>query len=143
MSKYEDYIASPEWRSLRQKILERDCHQCRTCCSTEVLEVHHRTYDRLGHEDSDDLITLCHDCHEAITAVIRRRRYQKIKIVLANTQRLTPITYRDSNHAEIEVSTHIRITPVATQWTASRSLEPFFKGDQENQQQAREDGRRF
>jgi hypothetical protein len=28
------------------------------------LEVHHRTYARLGFEQPDDLIALCHDCHQ-------------------------------------------------------------------------------
>lgn len=140
---YEQYIQSAEWKALRQKVLERDRFQCQTCCSTDDLEVHHRTYDRLFHEDLEDLITLCHECHEAITCVIRKRRYEAKAIELSSVQRLSTIVYRGKENAEIEISTHVRITPNPPQRTDSRSNEQIFKGFEENQRQERQDGRRF
>lgn len=74
---YERYMKSSAWFAKRKLVIERDGHRCQTCHSTERLEVHHATYERLSHEDLSDLITLCHDCHMAITCVIRGRRHSK------------------------------------------------------------------
>lgn len=75
---YYEYMVSPAWREKRAQRLEIDGRRCRTCGATAddyPLQVHHRTYARLGHEELDDLITLCSQCHEAITNVMRARRY--------------------------------------------------------------------
>lgn len=58
---YADYLLSPHWRELRHCALERDGHRCR-CGHTHGLVVHHVRY-RLGREELDDLVTLCHGCH--------------------------------------------------------------------------------
>ena len=77
---YERYMQSAEWAAKRAARLEIDNHRCRTCGHTGEqwpLQVHHVTYERLGNEDvENDLITLCASCHEAITNVIRSRRYE-------------------------------------------------------------------
>jgi hypothetical protein len=28
--------------------------------------VHHLTYERVGYEDLDDLVSVCEDCHETV-----------------------------------------------------------------------------
>lgn len=61
---YEQYLKTPEWAEKREKVLSRDGHRCRACNSEENLQVHHRTYMRRGHEDLNDLTTLCGPCHE-------------------------------------------------------------------------------
>jgi hypothetical protein len=57
-------MQSPEWKAKRQLALERDGHRCRICNATDRLDVHHRTYERFGHEDLSDLTALCRDCHD-------------------------------------------------------------------------------
>lgn len=79
---YNEYISSScVWQEKRQLRLNIDRHMCQTCHhdgSEYRLEIHHKTYERFGCEDVElDLITLCSECHEAITTVIRRRRYKK------------------------------------------------------------------
>lgn len=66
---YDEYMLSEAWRLKRSQRLMIDKRQCRTCTETNNLEVHHRHYNKpLGTESiDDDLITLCHKCHEAIT----------------------------------------------------------------------------
>lgn len=65
---YESYIASDTWRERARRIRERDDHRCQICGASDVpLEVHHLSYDRLYHERDDDLMTVCHECHERIT----------------------------------------------------------------------------
>ncbi len=61
---YEEYLKTPEWASKRDQALKRDGYCCRACNSSEKLQVHHRTYERRGNEDLNDLTTLCNDCHE-------------------------------------------------------------------------------
>jgi len=61
---YAEYLLSSEWQARRQGALERAGHRCQLCYSKMRLEVHHRTYERLGHELPDDLVVLCDRCHE-------------------------------------------------------------------------------
>jgi len=61
---YQEYLQTPEWAAKRQQILIRDEHRCRVCNGGEQLNVHHRTYERRGDEDLNDLTTLCQPCHE-------------------------------------------------------------------------------
>src|SRR3990167_3094341 len=68
---YADYIASPEWRARKKKLWRgTNLHRypfCRCCLrSTKKLELHHKTYVRLGREKMSDLIPVCRDCHGRI-----------------------------------------------------------------------------
>ena len=60
---YVDYLKTKHWRKLRKQVLKRDERRCTICGSYEDLNVHHYTYERLGHEKLDDLVTLCRWCH--------------------------------------------------------------------------------
>lgn len=60
---YEAYLQSPEWRARREAALERFGRRCATCNRPDRLEVHHRTYERLGGEHPSDLVVLCETCH--------------------------------------------------------------------------------
>lgn len=62
---YELYLASPKWAEKRRQVLERDGYACQKCGKTKViLQVHHRTYERIFNEDLDDLVTWCKSCHK-------------------------------------------------------------------------------
>jgi hypothetical protein len=60
---YPDYLLTPEWQEKRKKALRFAGFRCQLCNSSERLNVHHRTYERLGCELLGDLFTLCNDCH--------------------------------------------------------------------------------
>ncbi len=60
---YEAYLKSDVWKKRRRQALEADGFRCRICDSGMDLNVHHRSYDRLGSEAPMDLITLCRQCH--------------------------------------------------------------------------------
>jgi 5-methylcytosine-specific restriction endonuclease McrA len=63
---YQEYLASPIWRRIRQLALKRDWYRCRRCNAT-ATEVHHLRYPRKwGWEELDSLISCCRDCHQAI-----------------------------------------------------------------------------
>jgi restriction endonuclease Mrr len=62
---YQLYLRTPEWRRTRAAALLRAGYACSLDVShTEDLEVHHRTYERLGAELVSDLAVLCHSCHQ-------------------------------------------------------------------------------
>lgn len=60
---YADYLMTDHWRQVRGYALYRAGRACHLCASTDNLNVHHRTYERLGCEAPEDLTVLCRDCH--------------------------------------------------------------------------------
>ena len=61
---YQTYLRSQEWRERRVESLKRWDFACAlNARHRSQLEVHHRTYERLGHERQDDLVVLCARCH--------------------------------------------------------------------------------
>lgn len=74
---YYTYINSPEWRAKANAAKQRAGFHCQVCnrSASEVqLDAHHRTYERLGNENPDDITVLCRDCHElySTSGAIRR-----------------------------------------------------------------------
>lgn len=66
---YHDYIKSEYWKSKANRMRKLADYRCQVCYSyDDVLEVHHRTYERLGRELDSDLIVLCHSCHTLFEA---------------------------------------------------------------------------
>src|SRR4029079_8651800 len=77
--------SSQEWLDLRDCIIHRDGHRCRNCGSHEMLEVHHwlriaEFQDRVNHlgystidhpliVEQSGLVTLCKECHQALTSI--------------------------------------------------------------------------
>jgi 5-methylcytosine-specific restriction endonuclease McrA len=65
--RYDQYLWSSDWRSLRERILARDYRKCMRCkaygTTANPLNVHHFTYERLGNEWNSDLGTFCQRCH--------------------------------------------------------------------------------
>ena len=81
--RYDIYLSSERWLRKRAKILERDHHLCQSCLENKATEVHHLTYERVGCELLQDLVSLCKDCHRAIT------RMRRIKIAEDSSRRWT------------------------------------------------------
>lgn len=63
---YAHYLSSDHWKSFRKTILEFWNYSCCLCNSTKKLEVHHRTYERLGSERLNDCVCLCQTCHRKV-----------------------------------------------------------------------------
>lgn len=68
-NEYLSYISSSIWKNKKKEMWKVRTHKC-GCCQKELelkLSVlHHRTYKRLGREEPNDLVFLCHSCHNAI-----------------------------------------------------------------------------
>ena len=68
-------------QNLAAKDVYEKYSQCAMCGRPEAkcrngLQVHHITYQRLGHEDIyNDLVSLCPGCHKKIHSYYRRKRH--------------------------------------------------------------------
>jgi len=60
---YKKYLNTYHWQQLRKVKLDEVDHRCQVCYSPKSLQVHHRTYERLGNERLTDLTVLCKECH--------------------------------------------------------------------------------
>lgn len=65
---YPLYLLTAHWQRKRQAALARAGHRCQVCNTARQLEVHHRTYERLGAELAADLLVLCRACHQLFHA---------------------------------------------------------------------------
>lgn len=63
---YHSYIKSPAWFRVRNAALAFYKNRCDMCGSTVNLQVHHKTYKRLGREEMRDLQVLCGECHQSV-----------------------------------------------------------------------------
>lgn len=71
---YRAYLRSQRWRRIRARMLMMTGGACEwpMCGDDRDLEVHHRHYETLDRESSDDLVVLC-EVHHAVATV--RGRY--------------------------------------------------------------------
>jgi hypothetical protein len=60
---YRIYMASPQWRRLRQAKFAEVGRRCERCGGRECIEVHHRSYQNFGRERLEELEVLCRPCH--------------------------------------------------------------------------------
>lgn len=75
-AQYDAYLKTDKWRRKRSARLSLDRHTCTAqvrCDGSPATEVHHVTYAHLGDEPLFDLRSVCHECHEAITEMDRRK----------------------------------------------------------------------
>ncbi len=59
---YKEYLTSDIWLWVRHCML-KEFDRCYTCNRKNTLQVHHKNYNRIGQEKSDDLLVLCKNCH--------------------------------------------------------------------------------
>jgi 5-methylcytosine-specific restriction endonuclease McrA len=60
---YAEYLLTPHWQEVREVALKTADNRCQICYSPVNVQVHHRTYDRRGHELPSDVTVLCAACH--------------------------------------------------------------------------------
>ena len=60
---YQRYLSSELWRRRREFIMLRANHVCEMCHDRAATNVHHITYDHVGHEYPEHLLAVCDGCH--------------------------------------------------------------------------------
>lgn len=75
---YYAYMHSAAWYAKRKRALLRAQYRCQKCRSPKRLDVHHLTYERLGHEWDTDLVVLCRKCHDQVHGKTTRRVWLRI-----------------------------------------------------------------
>lgn len=73
---YAEYRKGEHWQALRAQALERAEYRCQLCYAEAGLDVHHRTYARLGNERVADLTVLCRSCHSQFHGVLEHNLTQ-------------------------------------------------------------------
>lgn len=83
---YKEYVgghgmrAHPHWSRVRENRYNFDggmCVVCKAKLDSNNYQAHHLTYDRLGHERTRDVITLCDTCHENFHSKWKYAEYYK------------------------------------------------------------------
>lgn len=62
---YKAYINSYIWKA-KSRIVKEHFKVCAVCGSKHSLNVHHKTYKRLGNEKLRDLVVLCRKHHKKV-----------------------------------------------------------------------------
>jgi 5-methylcytosine-specific restriction endonuclease McrA len=63
-ARYDKYLRSTRWKNIRKDMMKLRKSSCERCGrQAPSLDVHHKTYDRLGRELIADLELLCQSCH--------------------------------------------------------------------------------
>jgi hypothetical protein len=63
---YREYLKGPEWAETRNRYRSSGKLQSCLVCRAPNVDLHHRTYLRLGQERLEDLVALCREHHEAL-----------------------------------------------------------------------------
>lgn len=72
-AQYQEYLQSENWDSKRQYLFNLLGRACELCGNSDVVQVHHLTYERLYQERKSDLLVVCSKCHGTVDK--NRREY--------------------------------------------------------------------
>lgn len=62
-STYTEYTRSDHWRNFKAEYYKTRKKKCGRCGKTKNIQLHHKTYARIGKELPEDVIPLCGRCH--------------------------------------------------------------------------------
>jgi 5-methylcytosine-specific restriction endonuclease McrA len=62
---YKEYLLTDHWKDVRNRFWKSKLHhyKCYVCEAKQNLQVHHKSYKRIGKEKLNDLVLLCGNCH--------------------------------------------------------------------------------
>lgn len=93
---YLSFLNSRKWRSIRKQAIAF-FKICSFCGIDKKLQVHHRTYIRLGGDEMIyDLALLCSECHKKLsfTNNLRKRTAEEQEIVFKKLSKFYPQEFR-------------------------------------------------
>lgn len=85
-NKYKKYLRSQEWINIKIDLIQTRGSKCERCGARRTatkLQLHHRTYETLFNESSNDLELLCGACHKREHGIGVKKIKKKPKFSLA------------------------------------------------------------
>ena len=72
---YSEYLQTEHWKDVKKRFWSSKLHhgECQVCGAKTNLQVHHKTYKRIGKEHLNDLCLLCGNCHTKTHELDKRR----------------------------------------------------------------------
>jgi hypothetical protein len=71
---YRAYIQSNAWRDVKRRYRASKLPQGCYICGSRPVDLHHKTYKRLGREHLTDLLPLCRTHHDATHTLLNAKR---------------------------------------------------------------------
>lgn len=69
---YREYLKTEHWRDVKRRYKASKLPQrCFICNSYKNINIHHKTYKRVGREYLRDLLPLCSECHKLVHAQLK------------------------------------------------------------------------
>ena len=93
--KYSNYLAGSVWAKTKRRF--RESSYCKNVCFVcgardTILDLHHKSYARIGNEELTDLIELCPACHGGVHSATKEQKIKGITLWnAADKLRLEPI----------------------------------------------------
>lgn len=87
--KYEDYLASPLWKSIRARVYAEKGRTCLRCELARATQIHHTSYDEttMRGEVLDCLIPICEDCQTRASNEHDKHKARELGISVRNYRR--------------------------------------------------------
>ena len=63
---YREYLASAEWKTNRQLVIDRAKGICEGCLRKPAYTAHHLTYAHIGNEFLFEMVAICRECHDRL-----------------------------------------------------------------------------
>jgi hypothetical protein len=92
---YEEYLRSDLWRETKSRYINSEYPHFCLVCGSKSFDLHHRTYERLGHEELYDLVPLCNPHHTALHKLLDQNPELSVKDTYDYLARLN-----DTSHPE-------------------------------------------
>lgn len=69
VNNYQEYLKTEHWTNLKIRFKASKLYKdgkCHLCKSKTMINIHHKSYKRIGNERLNDLIVLCNLCHSKL-----------------------------------------------------------------------------
>ncbi len=85
---YRHYLRSNAWAIRKNAYYRLFNRQCAACGSWKRIQLHHVSYDQLGHEPDQDLVPLCYRCHRNAHQAYHSGRFKDLRAATETIVRL-------------------------------------------------------
>lgn len=115
---YSDYLKSEHWVSLRREVQKHWGGRCAMCYKKGFLHVHHRTYERAGHEHPTDLVGLCSTCHSLF--------HTKTPTFSSSSRKRIDLSTKSSRHTLVKQEERERLLEFLETGRSSEEVKDFL-----------------